>query len=491
MSGELATASEKFNDNLTKIGTSLDALKIQSMSGVIEGLETLTDRFVKATKASGGFFSGLGIWVRTSGDEESNPGKYVTELNAKLIELQKTRDALSSSSIKRLFNTDDIAIVDTQIDGMTKQLKYLQELLPSAQAEAGWSPYQKRSQASGITDTPAVPKPVSLVKQIDEGQKLIQQLKERLLSTQELTEVEKLQAQFADARYAKATAGERDIALGIAGQIDARKNLLTDLDNELAAVKEITAEYEKQDARLQSLIDATPAAQNSQKMVDEALAESALRSGKIDTTTYDQIIGKLNEIKEEGKDTFLDLTTVANDAARTMADGFVNYLFDPMNTSIGDMLANFLKATAKMMAQAAMLSLVKQGMSAMGFSGFAKGGAFDGGVQAFASGGVVNRPTPFKFASGGSFKSGVMGEAGPEAILPLKRGSDGKLGVTMNGNGSTGGTVVNVTVNHTGDRKDEKTDGSDGAMKEFAGMIKNSVLQVIVSEKRPGGLLYA
>lgn len=65
---------------------------------------------------------------------------------------------------------------------------------------------------------------------------------------------------------------------------------------------------------------------------------------------------------------------------------------------------------------------------------FAKGGAFDGGVQAFAKGGaftngIYSDPTVFKFANGGSF--GVMGEAGPEAVMPLKRGADGSLGVRV------------------------------------------------------------
>lgn len=65
---------------------------------------------------------------------------------------------------------------------------------------------------------------------------------------------------------------------------------------------------------------------------------------------------------------------------------------------------------------------------------FAKGGAFDGGVQMFAKGGaftngIYNSPTMFKFAKGGAF--GMMGEAGPEAVMPLKRGSDGSLGVQV------------------------------------------------------------
>lgn len=58
-----------------------------------------------------------------------------------------------------------------------------------------------------------------------------------------------------------------------------------------------------------------------------------------------------------------------------------------------------------------------------GIPGFAKGGAFTNGV--------VDSPTMFKFANGGKF--GVMGEAGPEAVMPLKRGSDGSLGVQVHG----------------------------------------------------------
>jgi hypothetical protein len=63
---------------------------------------------------------------------------------------------------------------------------------------------------------------------------------------------------------------------------------------------------------------------------------------------------------------------------------------------------------------------------------YAKGGAFDqSGVIPFANGGIVSRPTLFPFAKG----TGLMGEAGPEAIMPLKRGADGKLGVASSGGG--------------------------------------------------------
>lgn len=68
----------------------------------------------------------------------------------------------------------------------------------------------------------------------------------------------------------------------------------------------------------------------------------------------------------------------------------------------------------------------------------AKGGIFDrGNVVPFARGGIVNRPTLFPMATG----AGLMGEAGPEAILPLARGAGGRLGVRASGAGG-GMTVV-------------------------------------------------
>jgi hypothetical protein len=62
-----------------------------------------------------------------------------------------------------------------------------------------------------------------------------------------------------------------------------------------------------------------------------------------------------------------------------------------------------------------------------------------GNLVAFAGGGVVGGPTLFPMANG---RTGLMGEAGPEAIMPLKRGSDGKLGVEAAG----GGAVVTMHI---------------------------------------------
>jgi len=81
---------------------------------------------------------------------------------------------------------------------------------------------------------------------------------------------------------------------------------------------------------------------------------------------------------------------------------------------------------------------------------FAKGGAFTNAV--------VKQPTLFRFADGGTTKTGLMGEAGPEAIMPLRRGPSGRLGVDANGlreamnsggAGGPGGTVLNMNFETT------------------------------------------
>ncbi|MGH6922557.1 MAG: phage tail tape measure protein [Propylenella sp.] len=72
---------------------------------------------------------------------------------------------------------------------------------------------------------------------------------------------------------------------------------------------------------------------------------------------------------------------------------------------------------------------------------FASGGVIGRGVTPFAAGGVVARPSFFPMRGG----LGILGEAGPEAILPLRRGPDGRLGVSADG----GGRAVNVTFNVT------------------------------------------
>jgi hypothetical protein len=119
----------------------------------------------------------------------------------------------------------------------------------------------------------------------------------------------------------------------------------------------------------------------------------------------------------------------------------------------------------------------------------AKGNAFGAnGIAPFARGGaftnsVVGSPTMFKFAQGGAMRTGLMGEAGPEAIMPLKRGADGSLGVMASGGGGDVNVVVNV------DAKGSSVEGDEQGANQLGRVISAAVQSELIKQQRPGGIL--
>ena len=114
-----------------------------------------------------------------------------------------------------------------------------------------------------------------------------------------------------------------------------------------------------------------------------------------------------------------------------------------------------------------------------GLFGNADGNAFvDGKLEKYAYGGIVKKPTLFPMANG----IGLMGEAGAEAILPLRRGSNGKLGVQ-----STGGGFGNIVVNV--DASGSSVEGSQEGGRELGRVIAVAIQSELVKQKRPGGIL--
>jgi phage-related minor tail protein len=118
--------------------------------------------------------------------------------------------------------------------------------------------------------------------------------------------------------------------------------------------------------------------------------------------------------------------------------------------TIGTKLASAAVRAAAAPVRSGVTSLVNAliGAGSSTETGFAKGGVFSGGVlqggrvRPFAGGGVVAAPTYFPMADG----AGLMGEAGPEAILPLSRGSDGRLGVAAGGSARPVSMTVNIAT---------------------------------------------
>lgn len=119
--------------------------------------------------------------------------------------------------------------------------------------------------------------------------------------------------------------------------------------------------------------------------------------------------------------------------------------------SVGDVLKGLTLSLSQMVLKAAfkpieqglgqMFSgLFSGGLGGLGGFGFANGGAFQQGIQVpFAKGGVIASPVSFPLSRG---LTGLAGERGAEAIMPLARGPDGRLGVVSQGAGGS-----NITIN--------------------------------------------
>ena len=105
------------------------------------------------------------------------------------------------------------------------------------------------------------------------------------------------------------------------------------------------------------------------------------------------------------------------------------------------------------------------------------------GIVPYAKGGVVTRPMLFPFANGGAIGTGLMGEAGPEAIMPLQRGPNGKLGVVAVGGGTTN-VVVNVDASGN-----SSVQGRDDRASQLGRVISQAVQAELIKQRRPGGIL--
>ena len=170
--------------------------------------------------------------------------------------------------------------------------------------------------------------------------------------------------------------------------------------------------------------------------------------------------------------------------ALTFRDGMAQGISDVIlkARSLGDVLSNVLKMAANLFIQFG----VKTAFSAIpGFDKLinpvksANGNVFyKNNVVPFARGGIVNKPTLFPMANG----AGLMGEAGPEAIMPLRRGPSGRLGVEA-ANGGAGNVVVNV------DAGGSAVQGDSPSANQLGKAIGAAVQAELIKQKRPGGLL--
>ena len=139
-----------------------------------------------------------------------------------------------------------------------------------------------------------------------------------------------------------------------------------------------------------------------------------------------------------------ELERLGDAFGRRISGAFEDAVFS--GESLGDTLRSLAFDLSRLSLRGALQPLTSSigdafSLALGGLFGFAKGGVVGSPMpQPFADGGVIASPIHFPLGGG---RTGVAGEAGPEAIMPLTRGADGRLGVRSNG----GGGPVSITVN--------------------------------------------
>ena len=121
----------------------------------------------------------------------------------------------------------------------------------------------------------------------------------------------------------------------------------------------------------------------------------------------------------------------------------------------------------------------------------AKGGVYDSPSLSAFSNGIVRNPTMFAFAKGGA---GIMGEAGPEAIMPLTRAPDGNLGVRFIGGGGgqsvSSAPQVYITIDGNGNTQTQATTGYEQFAREVGAFTDKRYRELIMRDLAPGGAIW-
>lgn len=184
-------------------------------------------------------------------------------------------------------------------------------------------------------------------------------------------------------------------------------------------------------------------------------------------------IGKATkETKNTQDDLMKSLLQAAEGYGQKMSSSFVDWM-SGAKTSFSDMVRSMITDIAKLIMYQAVFKPMVGGL--MGMMGFKDGGAFDGGSPMPFADGMVSSPTLFPMANGGT---GLAGESGTEAIMPLRRDANGRLGVTAAQGGSSF-QVEAININISGaSAKDAPAVGEaarSGIDRALRGMVQSEI----------------
>jgi len=198
------------------------------------------------------------------------------------------------------------------------------------------------------------------------------------------------------------------------------------------------------------------------------LLDDLLDRGLLSWDEYTHAVAKAtNELEDVGKtgnQSLKDIELAIQGFGRSFEDTIVQAA-KAGKLSFADMTNAILEDILRIVLRAQIIRPILQGLDGnfgLNLTANADGNIISQGkVVPFAKGGVVDGPTLFPMAGN---NTGLMGEAGPEAIMPLMRGKDGKLGVKADVSGAGGGAVVQIIDQRSGGQQPqvEQSRGPDG-----------------------------
>lgn len=243
----------------------------------------------------------------------------------------------------------------------------------------------------------------------------------------------------------------------------------------------------------------------NKKYLEERLSDQQDYYAKADALRNNWNAG-LQEGLTNWADSATDYASQAADAVVSTMDGLVSNISDALAGNVVDWRnwgSSILQEVSKILMNAAIVnglkSLSKSMSGAGGWLGTvgdwlsgavanAKGGVYTSANLSAYSNTIVDTPTYFAFAKG----AGLMGEAGPEAIMPLTRAADGSLGVRAIGNVNGGGgfvysPVYHISIQNKGSNGEIDTQSARG----LVDLIDSRVVSIMQSSRRDGGLYSA
>ncbi|EPB0183540.1 TPA: phage tail tape measure protein [Escherichia coli] len=239
----------------------------------------------------------------------------------------------------------------------------------------------------------------------------------------------------------------------------------------------------------------------NKKYLEERLSDQQDYYAKADALRNNWNAG-LQEGLTNWADSATDYASQAADAVVSTMDGLVSNISDALAGNVVDWRnwgSSVLREVSKILMNAAIVNGLKSLSGAGGWLGTvggwisgavanAKGGVYTSANLSAYSNTIVDTPTYFAFAKG----AGLMGEAGPEAIMPLTRAADGSLGVRAIGNVNGGGGFVYSPVYHIS----IQNQGSNGEIdarsaRGLVDLIDSRVVSIMQSSRRDGGLCSA